>query len=75
MDYLSLIGRDEALFEKDLSSSNDELVSLVSKASFLVIGGAGSIGQAVVGEIFKRDPETLHVVDISKNNKAFIKWI
>jgi FlaA1/EpsC-like NDP-sugar epimerase len=68
MDYLSLIGRDEALFEKDLSSYNDELVSLVSKARFLVIGGAGSIGQAVVGEIFKRDPAILHVVDISENN-------
>ena len=75
MNDLVLIGRNSALFEKDLSSYNDELVSLVSKASFLVIGGAGSIGQAVVGEIFKRDPETLHVVDISKNNKAFIKWI
>ena len=68
MHYLSLIGRDEALFEKDLSSYNDDLVSLVSKARFLVIGGAGSIGQAVVGEIFKRDPAILHVVDISENN-------
>ena len=68
MDYLSLIGRDEALFEIDLSSYNDELISLVSKSRFLVIGGAGSIGQAVVREIFKRDPATLHVVDISENN-------
>lgn len=68
MDYLSLIGRDDALFEKDLSGYNDDLASLVSKARFLVIGGAGSIGQAVVGEIFKRDPAILHVVDISENN-------
>lgn len=68
MDYLSLIGRDEALFEKDLSSYNDDLVSLVSKARFLVIGGAGSIGQAVVREIFKRDPAIIHAVDISENN-------
>ena len=51
MDYLSLIGRDEALFEIDLSSYNDELISLVSKSRFLVIGGAGSIGQAVVGKL------------------------
>ena len=68
MDYLSLIGRNELLFERDLSSYNDELALLVSKASFLVIGGAGSIGQAVVLEIFKRDPAKLHVVDISENN-------
>ena len=35
---------------------------------FLVIGGAGSIGQAVSKEIFKRNPQKLHVVDISENN-------
>ena len=68
MDYLALIGRDEALFENDLISCNDELSSLVSKGRFLVIGGAGSIGQAVVREVFKRDPEILHVVDVSENN-------
>jgi UDP-N-acetylglucosamine 4,6-dehydratase len=33
-----------------------------------VIGGAGSIGQAVVREIFRRKPAALHVVDISENN-------
>ncbi len=68
MNYLSLIGRDEALFEMDLRKYAEELVSLVSKARFLVIGGAGSIGQAVVKEIFIRDPAALHVVDISENN-------
>jgi FlaA1/EpsC-like NDP-sugar epimerase len=33
-----------------------------------VIGGAGSIGQAVTKEIFARKPKLLHVVDISENN-------
>ena len=32
------------------------------------MGGSGSIGQAVVREVFKRDPKALHVVDISENN-------
>ena len=68
MDYLSLIGRDAELFEDDLIGRNKNLIALVSGMRFLVIGGAGSIGQAVVREIFKRDPETLHVVDISENN-------
>jgi FlaA1/EpsC-like NDP-sugar epimerase len=36
----------------------------------LVLGGAGSIGQAVVKELFKRDPRNLHVVDLSENNLA-----
>jgi FlaA1/EpsC-like NDP-sugar epimerase len=40
----------------------------VSSSRFLVIGGAGSVGQAVTREIFKRNPIALHVVDISENN-------
>jgi len=40
----------------------------VSTSSFLVIGGAGTIGQAVCKEIFRRNPRILHVVDISENN-------
>jgi FlaA1/EpsC-like NDP-sugar epimerase len=40
----------------------------VQTSRFLVIGGAGSIGQAVTKEIFKRNPKRLHVVDISENN-------
>tara|TARA_B110000003_G_scaffold266221_1_gene292912 strand:+ start:4447 stop:5532 length:1086 start_codon:yes stop_codon:yes gene_type:complete len=34
----------------------------------LIIGGSGSIGQAVASEVFKRDPRVLHIVDISENN-------
>jgi FlaA1/EpsC-like NDP-sugar epimerase len=41
---------------------------MISSSRFLVIGGAGSIGSAVVHEIFKRKPKLLHVVDISENN-------
>jgi FlaA1/EpsC-like NDP-sugar epimerase len=68
MDVLSLIGRSEGLFEDDIANNNSELLTVVSKSSFLVIGGAGSIGQAVTKEIFKRNPAKLHVVDISENN-------
>ncbi len=65
---LALIGREYALFQDDVSTHEDELRSIVASSSFLVIGGAGSIGQAVVKEIFKRHPKKLHVVDISENN-------
>lgn len=68
MDILNLIGRTSPLFEKDVSSRREELEALVSSSTFLVIGGAGSIGQAVTREIFKRNPQALHVVDISENN-------
>lgn len=65
---LKLIGREKQLFTKDLNNKATELAETVSTSNFLVIGGAGSIGQAVVKEIFKRNPQKLHVVDISENN-------
>ncbi|WP_312365549.1 UDP-N-acetylglucosamine 4,6-dehydratase [Sphingobacterium sp.] len=68
MNILELIGRDKKLFEKDLLAFQTELNTIVSASKFLVIGGAGSIGQATVKEIFKRNPKKLHVVDISENN-------
>ncbi len=68
MDILKLIGREEELFKSDLNQNKIELFKIVEKSSFLVIGGAGSIGQAVTKEIFKRNPKKLHVVDISENN-------
>lgn len=68
MNILKLIGRDEVLFKSDISHHEEELSKIVSSSKFLVLGGAGSIGQAVCKEIFKRDPQKLHVVDISENN-------
>ncbi len=65
---LHLIGRENALFAQDILNNNDTMKNIVSSSSFLVIGGAGSIGQAVTKEIFKRNPKKLHVVDISENN-------
>jgi len=65
---LNLIGRTKKLFTKDILIYSNELKSIVSSSSFLVIGGAGSIGQSVTKEIFKRNPKKLHVVDISENN-------
>ena len=68
MNILNLIGRDSEIFEDDILKNKSELFKIVSSSSFLVIGGAGSIGQAVTKEIFKRNPSKLHVVDISENN-------
>lgn len=65
---LPLIGRTKTLFTKDIENHETELSRIVYESSFLVLGGAGSIGQAVTKEIFKRNPKKLHVVDISENN-------
>ena len=67
-NILNLIGRTQTLFNIDIQKYEDELVDKINSSRFLVIGGAGSIGQAVTKEIFKRNPAKLHVVDISENN-------
>ena len=66
--YLDLIGRSRKLFDDDINKNTEYLNEIVSNARFLVLGGAGTIGQAVVKEIFIRNPKKLHVVDISENN-------
>ena len=68
IEMLNLIGRKNELFSTDVTRHSEELYNIVSNSSFLVLGGAGSIGQAVVKEIFKRNPRKIHVVDISENN-------
>jgi UDP-N-acetylglucosamine 4,6-dehydratase len=68
LNILRLVGRDAPLFDADISEHEQELSRLVASSRFLVIGGAGSIGQAVCREIFKRGPRALHAVDISENN-------
>ena len=52
MDILKLIGRSKELLTTDVQKNESFLSSEVQKSSFLVIGGAGSIGQTVTKEIF-----------------------
>mgnify|MGYP001359209248 CR=1 FL=1 len=68
MNLLSLINRKENLFHEDLNNIENDIKDIIGNANILVIGGAGSIGQAVSIEICKRKPNLLHVVDISENN-------
>ena len=63
-----IIGRKKSIFYEDLRQITSTLDKIVSKSTFLVLGGAGSVGQAVSKEIIKRNPIALHVVDINENN-------
>ena len=49
-NILNLIGREELLFDDDVFTNSEALLKAVAKSSYLVIGGAGSIGQAVTIE-------------------------
>ena len=52
---LIILDRKEDLFLKDMNDHDNLLNDIVKNASFLVIGAAGSIGQAVTKEIIKRN--------------------
>ncbi len=67
---LRIIGRQETLFQADLAEHEAAMSDQIAGSRFLVVGGAGSIGSAVVREIFARSPRALHVIDTSENGLA-----
>ena len=54
-NILHLIGRKNKLFEHDINANNSKLNTIISDSKFLVLGGAGTIGQAITKAIFKRN--------------------
>lgn len=67
-DLEKILNRKENLFFKDFNKNKKKINKEINNSSFLIIGAAGSIGQSVSIEIFKRNPKKLHLVDISENN-------
>ena len=67
MDTLRILGRREKLFNEDLIEFDKHITQIVQSSSFLVIGGGGSIGQAVTKELFARNARLLHIVDLNEN--------
>lgn len=68
MNILELVGRSEELFQNDINQNEKLISDTIKRSKFLIIGAAGSIGQAVSKEIFIRNPKCLHAVDINENN-------
>ena len=62
------LARNQSLFVDDISQHEEKITNIINQSSFLIIGGSGSIGSSLSFELFKRNPKTLHVVDISENN-------
>ena len=68
MKTLKIINRNQPLFEDDVLSLKDELFEKINNSSILVVGAAGTIGQAVTIELIKREPKLLYAVDLNENN-------
>ena len=64
---LHMIGRTQELFNSDVRALESTLQRMIGSSNFLIIGAAGTIGQAVTIEIAKREPKSLHLVDLNEN--------
>lgn len=68
LDFYDIIGRTKELFNLDYESRYNELKNIVTNSKFLVIGAGGSIGSAVVKEIFQIGALQLDCIDINENS-------
>lgn len=67
---LRVIGRDKALFFSDLDAHRDRIEARLKGARVLVVGAAGSIGNATTKILAGFEPAVLHVLDINENELA-----
>ncbi|WP_306520399.1 UDP-N-acetylglucosamine 4,6-dehydratase [Rheinheimera sp.] len=67
-NILQYLGRSSEMLDDDLHAHHQRLTSLLGHSSCLVLGAAGSIGQAVTRLLMRYAPAKLHLVDISENN-------
>jgi FlaA1/EpsC-like NDP-sugar epimerase len=63
-------GRTVSFFYSDTHDHREQLESRINGSRILVIGGAGSIGGAVVHKLAEDKPASLHIVDQNENNLA-----
>ncbi len=58
------------LFQPDIDARAAELREKIANKSFLIIGGAGSIGSNTIKALAPFKPARLHIIDQSENNLA-----
>ena len=66
----NVTGRDTSMFMPDIEANRQQLVDCIQDKTFLVIGGAGSIGSSFIKAILPFKPKSLVVVDINENGLA-----
>ena len=62
-----IVNREVSLFQKDILSHQTELTRACKGKSFLVIGGAGTIGSNYIRAILPYGPKHITVIDYSEN--------
>ena len=59
-----LLARSKSIFEKDFFLYKQNIIKKVKKSTIMVVGGAGSIGSAVVKLLVKLQTKKILIVDI-----------
>ena len=68
MDSFEIFDRQTSLFSGDLQLNSGAIREAITGSKIMIIGGAGTIGQATAKAIFAHEPSALHIVDLSENN-------
>ena len=64
----NILDRKVNIFDEAMLDHEKNIKEKYKNSKILIIGGAGSIGRAVVLELCKYNPKSIHIVDISENN-------
>ncbi len=59
--------RDQSLFAADIAERDGVLRAAIAGKRILVVGGGGTIGSATTGLLFRYEPASVMVADISEN--------
>ncbi len=65
---LKLLSRNQSFLSSDYKLHHINISKKLNNKRIIILGGAGSIGSAVVKEILNFSPANLHIVDINENN-------
>jgi len=63
-----LLNRVDPVFDADFMLAKDKMKDEASRSTFVVVGGAGTIGSSVVRLLISLGAKKVQVVDISENN-------
>jgi len=64
----NLLDRSTSIFENDFLLMKRQISEEVRQSTFVVVGGAGTIGSSVVKLLVFLKAKKIHIVDISENN-------
>lgn len=67
MNFIKFLNRKKSIFFNDVKIYDKKINHILKNSKVLIVGGAGSIGQAVAKELFFRNTKLIDIIDINEN--------